>query len=71
MNPSSTDTITDDLHEVNSRCEAKTEEEIVAEPLPTDVLFGRDKQMINHVGNVRFRLVIQARAKEYEFAPSR
>lgn len=46
-------------------------EDTVPDPLPTDVLFGRDKQMFNHVGNVRFRLVIQSRAKEYEFAPSR
>lgn len=45
--------------------------ETVPEALETDVLFGRDKVMFNHVGNVRFRLVIQSRAKEYEHAPSR
>lgn len=45
--------------------------ETVTAPLVTDVLFGRDKIMFNHVGNVRFRLVIQSRAKEYEHAPSR
>ena len=40
-------------------------------PSDTDVLFGRDKVMFNHIGNIRFRLVIQSRAKEYETAPSR
>eukprot|EP00540_Astrosyne_radiata_P003924 CAMPEP_0116833606 /NCGR_PEP_ID=MMETSP0418-20121206/6529_1 /TAXON_ID=1158023 /ORGANISM="Astrosyne radiata, Strain 13vi08-1A" /LENGTH=494 /DNA_ID=CAMNT_0004463073 /DNA_START=488 /DNA_END=1972 /DNA_ORIENTATION=+ len=40
-------------------------------PSETDVLFGRDKVMFNHIGNIRFRLVIQSRAKEYENAPSR
>ena len=45
--------------------------QIVPKPLPTDVLFGRDKIMFNHVGNVRFRALIQGRAKEYEFAPQR
>lgn len=51
--------------------EADANEEIVPKPLPADVLFGRDKIMFNHVGNIRFRLLIQARAKEYEFAPQR
>lgn len=53
--------------------EATEEEELetVPAPLDTDVLFGRDKIMFNHIGNVRFRLVIQSRAKEYEHAPSR
>jgi hypothetical protein len=35
------------------------------------VLFGRDKHMFNHHGNVKFRVAIQSRAKEYELAPSR
>lgn len=51
--------------------ETAAPEEIVPKPLPADVLFGRDKIMFNHVGNIRFRLLIQARAKEYEFAPQR
>lgn len=45
--------------------------EIVPEPLTNDVLFGRDKHMFNHHGNVKFRVAIQSRAKEYELAPSR
>lgn len=54
-----------------SSAETAAKEEIVPKPLPADVLFGRDKIMFNHVGNIRFRLLIQARAKEYEFAPQR
>jgi hypothetical protein len=41
------------------------------EPNGRDVLFGRGKNMFNHNGNVRFRLLIQQRSKEYENAPSR
>mmetsp|Transcript_16261 Transcript_16261/g.23609 ORF Transcript_16261/g.23609 Transcript_16261/m.23609 type:complete len:451 (+) Transcript_16261:17-1369(+) len=40
-------------------------------PTETDVLFGRCKLCFNHIGNIRFRLVIQGRVKEYEHAPTR
>ena len=59
------------VNNVGSSPGTAADEEIVPKPLPADVLFGRDKIMFNHVGNIRFRLLIQARAKEYEFAPQR
>lgn len=40
-------------------------------PFKNDVLFGRKKESLNHVGNKRFRVIISARRKEYQACTSR